>query len=83
MNVTFTIPVDIWQAMRLPEKEKGDLLRIELAIALYQRRILSLGKSRALANISKWEFDEELGRRQIERHYDQEDLDNDLKYARS
>lgn len=83
MNFTFTIPDDIWNAMRLPDGDKQEHVLIELAVTLYQRKILSLGKARALANLTKWEFDEELGKRIIERHYNQDDLDNDLTYARS
>lgn len=81
MNLTINIPEDVWQAMRLPEMEKQNHLLIELAVTLYQRGILSLGKARALTHLSKWEFDEALGNRKIERHYDQDDLDTDMKYA--
>jgi len=34
---------------------------IVLVLIIYQRRIISLGKARKLAEMSKWEFLEELG----------------------
>ncbi len=58
------------------------VLKLELAIALYQRGIISLGKARKLAEMSKWEFIEELGKRKIERHYTEKELDEDLAFAK-
>lgn len=81
MDLTINIPEDVWQAMKLPEMEKQNHLLIELAVTLYHRRILSLGKARAMTSLTKWEFDNELGSRKIERHYDQDDLENDLNYG--
>jgi predicted HTH domain antitoxin len=83
MDLTINIPEDVWYAMRLPETEKQNQLIKELAITLYQRGILSFGKARALAHLSKWEFDYELSSRQIVRHYNEDDLENDLKYGQA
>ena len=83
MNLNITIPDDVWRSMRLPESEKQRHLIIELATILYQRTILSFGKARSLAGLSKWEFEEELSKRKIERHYNDDDLENDLTYGRS
>ena len=73
------IPDDVLASMKLPEKER--LLKVELAIALYQRGILSMGKARKLAGMSKWEFIEELGKRKIERHYTIRELEEDISFA--
>jgi len=81
MQLMLQIPDDVWQAIKLPEVEKQGHLLKELAVILYQRGALSIGKARAMANLSKWEFDEELRKRNVERHYNQEDLDSDLKYG--
>ena len=51
------------------------------AWALYQRGILSSGKAAALAEMSRWEWEELLGTRKIPRHYADEDLDQDIAYA--
>jgi len=77
-----SIPDDVLASMKLPEKEKEKLLKIELAIALYQRGILSMGKARKLAEMSKWEFIEELARRKIERHYTIKELEEDIAFAK-
>ena len=73
------IPDDVLAPMKLPEKER--LLKVELAIALYQRGILSMGKARKLAGMSKWEFIEELGKRKIERHYTIRELEEDVSFV--
>jgi predicted HTH domain antitoxin len=83
MELNLKIPSQISEAIRLPEHQKEAQLFIELAVILYQQNILSFGKARELANLSKWDFDAELIKRKIERHYEQEDLQNDLAYAKS
>lgn len=42
---------------------------------------LSLGKARKLAGMSKWEFIEGLSDRKIERHYTEEEGEEDLAFA--
>ena len=44
--------------------------------------MLSFGKARELAGMSKQEFGQLLGDRRIERHYGPEELEEDLRYAR-
>ena len=55
---------------------------IELALALYARGILGFGKVRELCGLTKWRFEELLGRRKVVRQYDVDDLAVDLAYAR-
>jgi predicted HTH domain antitoxin len=55
--------------------------RKELALALYQREVLPLGKARLLAQMTRWEFEELLGRRRILRHYTDTDLKEDIQYG--
>ncbi|MCC7556032.1 MAG: UPF0175 family protein [Methanoculleus marisnigri] len=80
-DVTITVPQDIVQALRLPPDTVAAELQRELAVALYQRGILSSGKAAALAEMSRWEWEELLGARKIPRHYAAEDLDRDIAYA--
>jgi predicted HTH domain antitoxin len=75
------IPEDVTEALRLPPGEQEGELRKELALALYQRGALPLGKARRLAGLDRWEFDRLLGRRKIVRHYTEDDLRDDLRYA--
>jgi predicted HTH domain antitoxin len=81
MTLQLEIPDDVAQAIRLPTTEQPQQLLLELAVALYARRALSFGKARELAQMSKYEFGLLLGRRGIPRHYDLEDLDDDVAYA--
>ncbi|MCL0033459.1 UPF0175 family protein [Thermodesulfovibrionales bacterium] len=77
------IPDSVAQAIRLPEERKVQELTVELAIALYAQGFLSFGKARELAGMGKYEFGLLLGKRGIPRHYGQEELEDDLSYARS
>jgi len=77
------VPAGVLESVRLPPDEIADELRLELALALYQRKVLSLGKARLLAGMTRWEFEEQLGKRRICRHYARVDLEEDIRYARS
>jgi len=76
-----TIEIDEYEALQLPEGERPQALKQELAVSLYARDILSFGKARALADLSKREFHELLGEREIPRHYTETELAEDLEYA--
>ncbi|BBL68822.1 UPF0175 family protein [Methanoculleus chikugoensis] len=80
-DITITVPQDIVQALRLPPDAVAAELQRELAVALYQRGILSSGKAAALAEMTRWEWEELLGARKIPRHYADENLDRDIAYA--
>lgn len=82
MSIRLEIPDSIASAMRLPPVEQEHQLRLELAVALYARGILSLGKARELAGLSKYAFGLLLGQRGLPRHYASEDLLDDVMYAR-
>ena len=77
------IPKDIVDALRLPPGKVEGELRKELALALYQRGALSSGKACALVGMKRWEFEELLGKRWVQRHYTEKDLEEDLRYAQS
>jgi predicted HTH domain antitoxin len=79
---SISIPEDVLTSIKIQEKDVEKVLKQELAIALYQRGIISLGKARKLAGMSKWEFMEELGKRKIERHYKEKELEEDLAFAK-
>jgi predicted HTH domain antitoxin len=83
MERVLKIPRDVMEALRLPPDEVETELRKELALALYQRGVLSSGKACALARMTRWEFEEVLGQRQIRRHYTEKNLEEDIEYARS
>ncbi len=80
-KLTLEVPPEVVDAVRLPPGEMQKELLKELALGLYRRGVLSLGKARVLANLTRWELEQLLGEREIPRHYTEEDLDEDLALA--
>jgi predicted HTH domain antitoxin len=80
-SLVLEVPQEVVQATRLPPEDIEGEFRKELAIALYQRGILSFGKARLLAQMTHWQFDELLGVRGIVRHYSESDLEEDIEYG--
>ena len=76
------IPEDVLNSMKIPRSEREQVLKQELAFALYQRGLLAMGPARRLAGISKRDFLDELGKRKIERHYTTEEFEEDLRFAK-
>ena len=83
LKLILKIPESIVDALRLPREEVGGELQKELALALYQRSVLSSGEASVLAGMTRWEFEELLGQRRIQRHYSEKNLEEDIEYARS
>lgn len=81
MSITLHIPDSVARGLRLPEGEAEQRLRQELAIALYARNLLSLGKASELAGTSRFFFADLLTQQEVARHYGKEELDEDLTYA--
>lgn len=75
---TIEIPQDILDSARLTSAE----LKVEIAIHLYERGRLGLGKARELADMSLWEFRQLLASRRISPHYDEIDLQEDIATLR-
>lgn len=82
MGMVVNIPDSVVEGLRLPRKEAEQRLRTELALALYQQQMLSLGKASELAGLSRSAFGDLLALRDIPRHYSEEDLAQDISYAR-
>jgi predicted HTH domain antitoxin len=76
--MTIEIPTDILRSMKLPEGERSERVTTELALRLYQTGVLTFGKARKLAGMTKWEFQSVLGKEGMLRRYDVEDLKKDL-----
>jgi predicted HTH domain antitoxin len=83
MALTLSIPDDILAAIKLPRKQLDRQLTIEMAFTLYERGLASMGTARRLAALDKWAFLEGLAERGIERHYGDQELDEDIRYARN
>ena len=82
-TLALKIPGDIVDAIHLPPGDLDWELHKELSLALYQRGVLSSGKACALAGMTRWEFEELLGRHGISRHYTEQNLDEDIDYVKS
>lgn len=66
----------------MSDGEREQVLKRELAFALYQRVVLAMGPARRLASISKLKSLDELGMRKIERHYTGDEFEEDLSSAK-
>ena len=73
--MTFTIPDTILAETKI----SSDELRIELAVYLYEKQRLSIGKARKVAGLNLIEFQKELAQRNIFLHLSVQDLETDLK----
>ncbi|MDX9785290.1 MAG: UPF0175 family protein [Desulfobacterales bacterium] len=78
MPLQLDVNDDIRDALRIPPAEQESRLRRELALRLYEKGLLSLGKARQLAGMGKWDFLLLLGQEEICRQYDEKDIDRDL-----
>jgi predicted HTH domain antitoxin len=82
-DISIKVPFDIVRAIRLPPDTIQEELQQELALALYQRGVLSSGKACDLAGVTRWEWEALLGARKIRRHYSDDEIDQDIAYATS
>jgi predicted HTH domain antitoxin len=65
-----TIPAERLGEIELSERDA----LVDIAIGLYKRQEISLGRAAEIAGVSSVEFLEELGRRRIPINYDADDL---------
>ncbi len=83
MAITLSIPDEVAMTIKWPREQLDRQLAIEMAFALYGRGLISMGSARRLAKLDKWTFLEGLAERQIERHYGEHELAEDIDYART
>jgi len=57
-------------------------IRLGIALWLFQEKNISLGKCAELAGMHKIQFQKELAKRKIPLHYDEVDLQRDIRSAR-
>lgn len=82
MSLTLEIPDEIIEPLKIPGDQVEKVLKRELGFLLYKEGYASMGISRRLAGLSKWDFIEGLAEREIKRHYDEKDLEEDIKYGK-
>lgn len=78
MTLVLEIPDSVARAIRLPHKEQEKQLKVGLALSLYAQGLLSFGKAYELAEMTMVEFGLLLGKRNIPRQYDEQDLKDDI-----
>jgi predicted HTH domain antitoxin len=78
MSLRLELNDEIRDALRIPPEEQVGRLRRELALRLYEKGLLSLGKARQVADMEKWDFLLLLAQEGICRQYDKDELDRDL-----
>jgi len=79
--IQLEIPQPILLALKMPQAHIPQRLSEELAAHSYAEGFLSFGKARELAKLSEWEFAELLGRKDIPRHYTEDDWQEDRQFA--
>lgn len=79
MHVYLELPEECLKAIKLPEEVIPHRLKKELAVRLYSKNLLSFGKARQLAGLTRWEFHDLLGKENVVRRYDVQELEEDLK----
>lgn len=82
MTYHLDIPESVANSLRLPASEIESRLRAELALALYAQGILPFSKASELAEVSGFAFAELAEQRNIPRHYTEDELTQDIGYAR-
>ena len=78
-NMTVTVPDNIAEASHLTP----ETALLDVAIGIYKREQWSLGRCAKIVEMSRSEFQNELGKREIPINYDTADLDQDLETTRT
>ena len=76
--LSLTIPDSVLQSLKLPEKNlQQDLMKL-LAVKLYEKGALGLGKASELCGVSRTDFLHVLKEDGVFLNYDEEEFDRDL-----
>lgn len=73
--MAITIPDEAIKRAGFTEEE----FKVELAVLLFEKYLLTFGQASELAGLSQYNFQQELGKRGLFIHYDLEDLKEDLE----
>lgn len=77
--ITINIPSTVEAAIKLPEKEREKELLKLLAVKLYEKGIMGIGKAAELCGLSRLEFMQVLKEENVTLNYDDEELERDLR----
>lgn len=79
MALTIVIPDEVEQALKLPQKDTTEELKRLLAVKLYEKGILGMGKAREFTGLSLLEFYALLKKEGVPLNYDEKDLEEDVR----
>jgi predicted HTH domain antitoxin len=82
VTLTFDVPDSLLQEIHLPPAAAQAEVTKEVALALYTRGLLSLGKASEFSGLTRPEFESLLAQRRGERPYDVAELERDLAWAK-
>jgi predicted HTH domain antitoxin len=71
----FVISKEILESAKISPQE----LAVEIAVYLYEKKRLTLGQARHLANLDQISFQKELAKRQVYIHFETTDLLKDIE----
>lgn len=77
--IKISIPDTVEMAIKLPEKERQKELLKLLAVKMYEKGILGIGKASELCGMNKIDFMSLLKEEVVPLNYDDEELQRDLK----
>ncbi len=78
-TIPVELPRDVIHIFKVREKELPKVVRELIAVALYEKGRISLGKAAELAGVSRWEMSDILAAKRIPIQYYPEDLEEDIE----
>jgi predicted HTH domain antitoxin len=78
MLVTLDIPDSVLSALESNSQNLSEEFRLDLAVALYARGALPIGKAMELARLGRRDFEQLLKERQVRRPFDETELKREL-----
>ena len=77
MNTTtdFVVPKEFLQSVRMTSQE----LATEMAVYLYERKRLTIGQAKRLADLDQISFQKELAKRNVYLHIEEKDVLRDVE----
>jgi len=82
VTLTFDVPDSLLQEIHLPPATAQAEVTKEVALALYARGLLSIGRASEFSGVTRPEFEALLAQRRVERPYDLTELERDLAWAK-
>ena len=79
VKISFQMVIEISDSVLQKMSMTPADLKLEIAVSLYERQILTLEQASKLADLDQLSFQQELGKREIALHYEVSDLESDVQ----